>query len=121
MIDHAQRLTDAIARRDKRLGDAEQNASLPNQRPKDSATLILIDRSGREPKVLLGRRHHGHTFMPGKYVFPGGRVEAVDRTMVVAAALHPHTEARLMRATQRPSPAKARAFARAWSSRSNPC
>jgi 8-oxo-dGTP pyrophosphatase MutT (NUDIX family) len=38
-------------------------------------------------------------------------VEAVDRTMVVAAALHPHTEARLMRATQRPSAAKARAFA----------
>ena len=117
MIDHARRLTEMIVRRAERLSKAERlsdvelDASYPNQRPRDAATLILIDRSGREPKVLLGRRHHGHKFMPGKYVFPGGRVEADDRTMIVAAALHPQTEARLMHATARPSPAKARAFA----------
>ena len=38
---------------------------------RDAATLILIDRSGPVPKVLLGRRHHRHKFMPGKFVFPG--------------------------------------------------
>ena len=41
----------------------------------DAATLIIIDREGPTPKVLMGRRHAGHKFMPGKFVFPGGRIE----------------------------------------------
>jgi 8-oxo-dGTP pyrophosphatase MutT (NUDIX family) len=49
--------------------------------PKDAATLILIDRSGKAPRVLMGKRHHSHKFMPGKYVFPGGRLDAADRAM----------------------------------------
>lgn len=49
--------------------------------PKDAATLILIDRSGKTPRVLMGKRHHSHKFMPGKYVFPGGRLDAADRAM----------------------------------------
>ena len=51
------------------------DTALPYLRPKDSATLILIDRSEPVPKVLLGRRHSRHKFVPGKFVFPGGRVE----------------------------------------------
>jgi 8-oxo-dGTP pyrophosphatase MutT (NUDIX family) len=81
------------------------------QRPRDAATLILIDRSGATPKVLLGKRHHGHAFMPSKFVFPGGRVEPHDRHVPVAGRLDPHIEARLMRHVQRPSPDKARALA----------
>jgi 8-oxo-dGTP pyrophosphatase MutT (NUDIX family) len=81
------------------------------RRPKDAATLILIDRSGATPKVLLGKRHHGHAFMPGKFVFPGGRVEAQDRRVPVAGSLDPHIEAKLLRHVQRPSRDKARAFA----------
>lgn len=50
-------------------------------KPKDAATLILIDRTGKTPRVLLGKRHAGHAFMPGKYVFPGGRLDAADRMM----------------------------------------
>jgi len=80
-------------------------------RPKDAATLILVDRAGRVPKVLLGKRHHGHKFMPGKFVFPGGRVDPADRRMPVARPLDPATEAHLMKRLQRPSAAKARAFA----------
>ena len=49
--------------------------------PKDAATLMLIDRSGKVPRVLMGKRHHSHKFMPGKYVFPGGRLDAADRAM----------------------------------------
>jgi 8-oxo-dGTP pyrophosphatase MutT (NUDIX family) len=81
------------------------------QRPRDAATLILIDRSGATPKVLLGKRHHGHAFMPSKFVFPGGRVEAHDRHVPVASQLDAHIEARLMRHVQRPSRDKARGFA----------
>ncbi len=40
---------------------------------------MLIDRAGAQPKVLLGRRHASHKFMPGKFVFPGGRIEPLDR------------------------------------------
>jgi 8-oxo-dGTP pyrophosphatase MutT (NUDIX family) len=67
----------------------------PVRKPVDAATLIIIDRSGAVPKVLLGRRHAGHVFMPGKFVFPGGSVEKDDAAMPVAAALHPDIERRL--------------------------
>jgi 8-oxo-dGTP pyrophosphatase MutT (NUDIX family) len=77
----------------------------------DAATLILIDRTGAVPKVLLGRRHEGHAFMPDKFVFPGGRVDPTDRLMRVASPLDSRAEARLMRRVSRPSRRKARALA----------
>jgi len=95
----------------RRMNEVERDLSSPYVRPKDAATLILVDRSGSVPKVLLGKCHHGHKFMPGKFVFPGGRVDRADQRMPVARALHPHTEAHLMKRLQRPSAAKARAFA----------
>jgi len=84
---------------------------LPYLRPKDSATLILIDRSEPVPKVLLGRRHSRHKFVPGKFVFPGGRVETSDRQMRFAAPLHERHAARLLYKLKRPSAAKAAGFA----------
>src|SRR5262245_13174317 len=83
----------------------------PNQRWRDAATLILVDRSEATPKVLLGRRHAGHKFLPGRFVFPGGRVERSDRGAPLATILQPDVEARLMKRVRNPSPAKARAFA----------
>lgn len=83
----------------------------PNRPPKDAATLILLDRSGPTPKVLMGRRHHGHVFLPGRFVFPGGAVDPRDRLMTVGTPLDPRAEAKLMRHMKRPSPAKARALA----------
>jgi 8-oxo-dGTP pyrophosphatase MutT (NUDIX family) len=56
-------------------------------RPRNAATLILIDRTRRTPKILMGRRHPGLAFMAGKFVFPGGRIEPADRHMPVAGAL----------------------------------
>jgi 8-oxo-dGTP pyrophosphatase MutT (NUDIX family) len=95
----------------ERLTRVERDQTSPNLRPRDAATLILIDRSGAVPKVLMGRRHHGHKFMPGKFVFPGGRVESYDGRMPAAGQLAPEHEARLLRSVQRGSAAKARAFA----------
>src|SRR5271165_1571084 len=80
-------------------------------RPRDAATLIIVERSGRDARVLMGKRHAGHKFMPGKYVFPGGRVEPEDRRMSVAGALDPHVEEKLNARVPRPSPAFARAIA----------
>jgi 8-oxo-dGTP pyrophosphatase MutT (NUDIX family) len=95
----------------KQLLEDESYFKLPNLRPKDAATLILIDHSAPNAKVLLGKRHHGHKFLPGKYVFPGGGVEPADKRMPTARPLVRHAEQRLMRAVKRPSPAKARALA----------
>lgn len=50
-------------------------------RPRDAATLILVRRDGGQPKLLMGKRSGKHSFMPDKYVFPGGRVEASDARM----------------------------------------
>jgi len=50
----------------------------PSPRPKDAATLILIRQDQNEPRVLMGRRSSRHSFMPEKYVFPGGRVDPQD-------------------------------------------
>ena len=47
-------------------------------RPRASASLIVIDRSTAEPRFLIGRRHDAHAFMPGKFVFPGGKLEHGD-------------------------------------------
>jgi 8-oxo-dGTP pyrophosphatase MutT (NUDIX family) len=101
----------AATNRTERLTDAARNRTFTNLRPRDAATLILVDRRESAPKVLLGRRHERHKFLPGKFVFPGGRVEATDRLMPVAAPLHAFDSARLQRRLQRPNAAKAAGFA----------
>ncbi len=93
----------------ERMTMQERNQSFPDSDPRDAATLMLIDRSGPTPKILLGRRHHGHKFMPGKFVFPGGRIEPLDREMSAVSELHPDTEKKLLKRV--PSPERPRAFA----------
>lgn len=58
------------------------------RRPRDAATLILIDGSGSTAKILMGRRHSRHAFMPGKLVFPGGRTDGSDGLVALADGLH---------------------------------
>lgn len=80
----------------------------PAVRPKDAATLLLVRRARGGPEVLMGRRHGGHDFMPGKWVFPGGRVDPCDARAPAASELRPEVAARLRRTA---SPARARAIA----------
>ncbi|WP_373875226.1 NUDIX domain-containing protein, partial [Methylorubrum podarium] len=61
-------------------------------RPRDAATLIVLDTSRKRLKLLMGRRHGGLAFMAGKFVFPGGRIEPSDRQMPVAGALSQRAE-----------------------------
>ena len=81
-------------------------------KPKDSATLILVRRDGASPRILMGQRAGGHAFMPNKYVFPGGRLDAADCRVKPARDLHPATLAKLMhRMRGRPSETRARGLA----------
>src|SRR5690349_18151453 len=101
----------SAADRAERLTRSMRDQSFPNLKPRDSATLILVDHAGPVPKVLLGRRHERHRFLPGKFVFPGGRIEPADRLMAFGTALHEHHARKLMAQVRRPSLAKAAAFA----------
>jgi len=80
-------------------------------RPRDAATLILVDRSGSEHLVLMGRRHRRHKFMPGSFVFPGGRTDPADSRIAVANDLHPHEQAKLVGSPPRLTAARAKAIA----------
>ncbi|WP_136657051.1 NUDIX hydrolase [Nitratireductor sp. XY-223] len=84
----------------------------PKLRPRDAATLILIDRSGSEPTLLMGKRHTAHAFMPDTYVFPGGRRDRGDGYIAAADNLHPAVEERLLNRMPKPASAfRARALA----------
>ncbi|MGE0523325.1 MAG: NUDIX hydrolase, partial [Variibacter sp.] len=95
----------------ERLTNAERDQSFANVRPRDAATLIVLDHSAGQPKVMMGRRHDRHKFMPGKFVFPGGRVEVYDGRMTAAGELPSAVERRLLAHVKRPTKAKARALA----------
>ncbi|MDZ4096884.1 MAG: NUDIX hydrolase [Paracoccaceae bacterium] len=43
-----------------------------------AATIILSRQGSNGPEVLMGQRGHAAAFMPSKYVFPGGAVDAGD-------------------------------------------
>lgn len=97
----------------ERLTNAEREQRWPNSRPRDAASLILLDRSGKEPRVLMGLRHPGHKFMPNVFVFPGGRVELADKSMPVHGVLDADSERRLAQHVTRPSLTRGRALAAA--------
>lgn len=80
-------------------------------RPRDAATLILLDRTDSHFRVLLGRRHKSHAFMPGKFVFPGGRTDPADSRIAVAQPLDTLEEAKLIGSGSRASATRARAVA----------
>lgn len=81
-------------------------------RPRDAATLVILDRSGTEPKVLMGKRRADLAFMAGKYVFPGGRVDPADKSVDCADTLRASEASKLLIAMRgTPSPARARGLA----------
>lgn len=89
--------------------DPERRA--PPPRPRDAATLIILDRSTRRLRVLMGRRHAAIAFMGGRFVFPGGRIEPYDRRMPVAGALPHRTDAALAAGLSRAPQALGRGLA----------
>lgn len=58
------------------LGRPHQVHDLPAIRA--AATVILWRQGPDNPQVLMGQRGAGAVFMPSKYVFPGGAVDADD-------------------------------------------
>lgn len=51
---------------------------------RDAASVILLRDAATAPKVLMGQRGKNAAFMPNKYVFPGGAVDADDAKVPLA-------------------------------------
>src|SRR5664279_514290 len=83
----------------------------PYRRPVDAATLILVDRTASTPKVLVGKRHDKVVFMPGKFVFPGGRVDKSDNRVPVAAPITKALEANLLKGSPKITASRAQSLA----------
>ena len=76
-------------------------------KPRDAATLFIVRRDGPKPRVLMGKRHGGHDFMPNLWVFPGGRVDKADFRAPYATDLRPEVAGKFHAYI---SPGKARAL-----------
>src|SRR5690606_2556287 len=66
-------------------------------RPRDAATLIVYRIRRGTVEVLMGQRHRRHSFLPGRYAFPGGRVDPLDSRVRAARPMRPDVEALLVR------------------------
>jgi len=65
--------------------------------PKDAASVVLLRGSRTNPEVLLGRRRLNARFMPGIYVFPGGRVDRADYRHASSASIRDDVLTKLSR------------------------
>jgi 8-oxo-dGTP pyrophosphatase MutT (NUDIX family) len=64
----------------------EPGAEPPKDRIRDAASVVVLRRDGGGARVLMGQRGKAAAFMPSKFVFPGGAVDADDHAV---AALCP--------------------------------
>lgn len=72
-----------------------------------AATTVLLRRTANGPQVLMGQRGAGAAFMPSKYVFPGGGVDASDHRPLTPGLLGDPCLARLEQRLPDPAPSPA--------------
>lgn len=83
-------------------------------RPRDAATIVIVDGKPGKFRVLMGRRNRNLTFMPGALVFPGGRVDPSDGSIPSVDELPSGTEQKIVTNLRgRPSKRRARGLAMA--------
>ncbi|GIL03082.1 MAG: NUDIX hydrolase [Alphaproteobacteria bacterium] len=102
--------------RSPRLRDERARLRRPGGavRPRDAATIIIVDGSPGRQRILMGKRNRALAFMPGALVFPGGSVDRGDAAVPSADVLHPDTERRIIANLRgRPSRRRARGLAMA--------
>jgi 8-oxo-dGTP pyrophosphatase MutT (NUDIX family) len=62
---------------------------------RNASTVIVIRDRMSNPSILMGQRGASAAFMPNKFVFPGGAVDAQDAHIPLAAPLTPQCAARI--------------------------
>jgi 8-oxo-dGTP pyrophosphatase MutT (NUDIX family) len=104
-------MTDTSQVEKAKIHEGKEADHHPYFRPRDAATLILVDRSSTTPKVLVGKRHDNVVFMPGKFVFPGGRVDKDDYRVPCAAPVTAELEANLAKGSPKTPASRAKSLA----------
>ena len=72
-----------------------ESAVLSKTAIRDAATVILVRDKATQPRVLMGQRGASAAFMPNKFVFPGGAVDAGDKTVPMATPISEPSASRL--------------------------
>lgn len=67
------------------MGQADARVLTDKSALRDAATVIVLRDADTRPRVLMGQRGKDAAFLPSKFVFPGGAVDAVDRSIPLAA------------------------------------
>jgi len=81
---------------------------------RDAATIIVVRDRATNPHILMGQRGTTAAFMPGKFVFPGGAVDATDAD-VPATTINPLCAMRLAQETSlSPDTVSAAAIRELW-------
>jgi len=83
------------------LNESKPTRNSAYYRPRDAATLILLRFDKDSPRILMGKRHENHKFMPGKFVFPGGRVDFADSRVVPNSDFSAATMGKLLKNMKR--------------------
>ena len=81
---------------------------------RDAATVLLVRGTGADARVLMGQRGAKAAFMPDKFVFPGGAVDAGDATVPLARPLPATCAARLAQGDAAPGALAAAAIRELW-------
>jgi len=67
------------------MGQTDARLLVDKSALRQAATVIVLRDAATKPRVLMGQRGQDAAFMPSKFVFPGGAVDAVDATIPLAA------------------------------------
>lgn len=81
---------------------------------RDAATILLIRDAASNPRVLMGQRGAKAAFMPDKFVFPGGAVDATDAAVPLARPMPQSCLARLGQSHPAPDALAAAAIRELW-------
>lgn len=69
-------------------GDTPMTPPIDKTAIRHAATIIAMRRDAGETRVLMGQRGAKAAFMPNKFVFPGGAVDAADADIALAEPLN---------------------------------
>ena len=81
---------------------------------RDAATIIVVKNRGDNPSVLMGQRGKSAVFMPGKFVFPGGAIDANDAATPATLPPQPCTERLADQSSHAPATIAAAAIPELW-------
>ncbi|WP_428428310.1 NUDIX hydrolase [Pararhizobium sp.] len=85
-------------------GSPLDSIKVRSPRPREAASIMLLDRSQDCVRVLVGRRNKAHVFMPNLHVFPGGRRDRDDHRLSFSGDIHPDVLQRLKIAYKHSAP-----------------